>query len=232
MNILLLMMGGKGERFGADIPKQYIKIHGKPIFSYIISKYSDLSIIHQIILVSHKDWIDYVSEQLELLNIHIPWHITSGGENRSESVLHGLDTAKQIAAENDIVLIHDATHPYVDSENILKVIHAAQLYGGATLGGLEFDTMYQMDENDIIQKVIPRQSIVSGASPEAFRFNDIYKIYKKASPEKLKQMTSAGAIALDNQIPMKVIPTSYLNLKITHSDDMKLFLRLFQGYFF
>lgn len=31
MNIMLLMMGGSGTRFGADIPKQYIKVNDIPV---------------------------------------------------------------------------------------------------------------------------------------------------------------------------------------------------------
>ena len=40
MNTLLMMMGGKGTRLGADVPKQYIEIDGKPIFYYIVKKYA------------------------------------------------------------------------------------------------------------------------------------------------------------------------------------------------
>ena len=45
-------------------------------------------------------------------------------------------------------------------------------------------------------------------------------------------MTSAGALALAHGIPMKVIPTNLLNLKITHPEDMELFTHLADKYFF
>ena len=35
MNHCLLMMGGVGSRFGADRPKQYVEVDGKPVFIYI-----------------------------------------------------------------------------------------------------------------------------------------------------------------------------------------------------
>ena len=60
MNILLMMMGGSGTRFGADIPKQYTIVEDAPIFSYIVKKYNDIPEIDRIVIVSHADWIDYV----------------------------------------------------------------------------------------------------------------------------------------------------------------------------
>lgn len=233
MNILLLMMGGRGERFGAQTPKQYIKIDGKPLFIYIVSGYSQIpDIISEIIIVSHKDWTDYVGQHMNSLDIKIPWLVAEGGSNRSESVLNGLKKAMEHGKDTDVVLIHDATHPYVDIEGTRAVIQAVKEYGGATLGGAEFDTMYQMDTEGFIENVIPRQFVVSGASPEAFRLGEIYRIYMNSSLEELNRMTSAGAIALAHQIRMKVIPSKYMNLKITHPGDMELFRYLRKGYFF
>ena len=60
MNILLLMMGGKGTRFGADIPKQYIQIQEHPVFRYIIKKYLECPEIYGAVLVSHEEWITFV----------------------------------------------------------------------------------------------------------------------------------------------------------------------------
>lgn len=61
-NILLLMMGGSGTRFGADIPKQYVPVEDVPIFAYILKKYAEMPEIDAITVVSHADWIDFVEE--------------------------------------------------------------------------------------------------------------------------------------------------------------------------
>lgn len=231
MNILLLMMGGSGTRFGADIPKQFILVEEKPIFSYILNKYDKMDTIDEIIVISHKHWIDYVYEWAEILNIKKLRNVIAGGSSRSESVHNGLKAAKKFAASDDVILIHDATHPYVDVEGTEKVIEAVKKYGGATLGSFQYDTVYAMEEG-FITDVIPRANVVVGASPEAFQFSKIYDIYENATVEELEKMTSAGAIALANKIPMKVIPTNLINLKITYKDDMEAFKKLFYDYYF
>lgn len=221
-NIVLLMMGGIGSRVGADIPKQFIEIKGKPIFSYILQGLNDLKCIDKIIVVCNKDWIDYAKKCITKLNISKLYDITEGGETRSDSVVNGLKRAKEFANDDDVVMMFDTTHPYVDEKGIEEFIEAVKKYGGATLGQRQYDTCYRIDENDMLQAVIPRQEIVSGASPEGFKFKIIYDIYMNASKEELNKMTSAGAIALAHNVPMKICTLNTLNLKITYPTDVEI----------
>ena len=213
---LLMMMGGSGTRLGADIPKQYLEVAGKPVFMHIIKEYSTVDIIDGTVVVSNADWIDFVKDEISKNSVNRVIDVVAGGETRSESVYNGLKALKEYADEDDIVLIDAVTE-----------------FGGATLGGFEYDTMYEMDENtNVIKKVIPRREVVSGASPEAFNFNKLFSIYENASKEELQEMTSAGAIALANGIEMKVIQAGFLNLKITYPRDLDLFKLLVSNYFF
>ena len=228
----MLMMGGSGTRFGADIPKQYILVNEKPIFVYVLEGYQKCDFIDQLVVVSHKDWINYVQEWKEKSGLSKLNIITKGGDTRSESVLNGLIAIEPKVQGEDIILIHDATHPYVDIEGTKGVIEGVKKYGGATLGQCQYDTVYQMnEETQILEKVIPRKQVVSGASPEAFRFEDIYNIYTKSTKSELEAMTSAGAIALAHGIDMKVVPANVLNLKITYKNDMDVFLQMIDKYF-
>ena len=224
MNIVLLMMGGVGQRVGAPIPKQFISIEGKPIFAYILNGLNKSPHVDKIVVVTHSDWHPIVHEWIEKLGAEKVYSVVSGGNTRSESVLNGLISASDIASSDDIVMMHDATHPYVDDKGIKELIEAVKAYGGATLGQRQFDTCYKIGSDDILEEVIPRQYIVSGASPEAFYFGQIYKIYKESDPKVFEKMTSAGAIALVNGIKMKVCTLHTLNLKLTYAEDLELLI--------
>ena len=223
MNICLLMMGGSGVRFGADRPKQFVEINNKPLFYYILEGLSSSECINRIVVVTHSDWIEYVHEWSSKIEVEKIYGIVPGGSTRSESVKNGLKKIQEIASAKDIVLIHDATHPYVDKVGMEELITAVKENGAATMVQRQYDTCYTIDEDDTIVKVTPRQFVVSGASPEGFLFKDIYNIYMNASEEEFNSMTSAGAIALAHGIKMKAITLHTLNLKITYPDDMKLF---------
>ena len=231
MNTLLMMMGGSGTRMGANIPKQYIEIKGRPVFWYIVRGYAGMPEIDNICIVSHADWIGYVKEAIADIPFGGRMTVTAGGDNRSQSIRNGLRAIESFSDDADVVMMHDATHPYVDKAGTLAVIEAVKEFGGATLGACQYDTCYQMDSDGMLVKVIPRQEIVSGASPEAFRFGDMKKIYFGADDAELASMTSAGAIALAHEIPMKVVPTRTLNLKLTYPEDLELLETLIDDYF-
>ncbi len=231
-NFLMMMMGGSGTRLGADRPKQYIEVEGKPVFAYIIEAYDKTSCVDEIVIVSNKDWLDYVHEWVDRNKKQKKVTVTEGGATRSHSVLNGLNAIKDRAKEEDVVLFHDATHPYVDEEGTKGVIEAIKVYGGATLGEFQYDTVYKMTEDGFIDRVIPRQEVVAGASPEGFSFGKIFPVYAEASDEELAAMTSAGAIAKEHGIKMKVIQASVINLKITYPVDMDAFKKTVKSYFF
>ena len=232
MNIVMLMMGGSGTRFGAEIPKQFVRVNGRPVFSYILEAYDKNPDIDRIAIVTHKDWVEYVRMWKKRMHADKLTTITVGGPTRSESVKNGLTAIHEYASDEDIILIHDATHPYMDAEGTRGVIEGVRQYGGATLAQFQYDTVYQMNEDThLLERVVPRQTIVSGASPEAFLYKDLYRIYTTASLEELESMTSAGAIALHNGIQMLVVPANVVNLKITYKNDMDVFREMLHKYF-
>lgn len=229
---VLLMMGGIGSRFGSDVPKQFTLVNKKPLFTYIANKLAKQNCITGIVVVVTESWLDYAKEWIEKLQIQKIVNVVKGGATRSESVRNGLRALVGVAEDNDPVLMHDATHPYVDEEGTKKVAEMVCKYGSATLASLNYDTTYLMDDNSNIVKVIPRKNVIAGASPEGFKFKQILDIYEKTPQEDMEKMTSVGAIALAHNIPMKVVPTTVLNLKITYPEDFKLFNKLFNQYFF
>ena len=226
------MMGGSGTRLGADRPKQYIEIDGIPIFFYILRSYNQLDCIDEIVIVSNELWIDYVQQWIDRLQIKKEISIVAGGKTRSHSVYNGLKSISNRAQNDDIVMFHDATHPYVDEPGTIDVINAIEKYGGATLGAFQYDTVYKMDEDGFITDVIPRQELVAGASPEGFKFGEIFPIYNQSTDEELESMTSGGALALEYGIKMKTIEANVINLKITYPQDLEIFKKTIHSYFF
>jgi len=231
--ILLLMMGGSGTRFGADIPKQFIPVGDKPVFSYIIEKYATCPSVDRAIIVCHSEWVEYTRNWVKSLELSLPVEVVTGGESRSGSVRNGLAQAAEGASPDDVILIHDATHPYVDDEALDDLIEATRAIGGATMGEPQYDTVYSKDsDTGLVTAVIPRENVIVAASPESFLFKRIWDIYSRLTDAELDAYSSAGALALAFDIPMQVVPTPLINLKITYRHDMEVFKQLFHDYYF
>lgn len=232
-NYLLFMMGGIGTRAQKDLPKQYVLVNGVPIFAYTLKTYDKLDFIDGIIIVADSYYFNYINKWINKLDIKKVIKIVQGGKIRSESVLNGIKGYENIAKDKDILLVHDASSPYVDAETIRKGICETKKGYFVTLGTRESVTVYQINEKDqSIENIIPREKVVPGACPDIFDYKRIHDIYVGASFLDLEKITSAIALGIEKNVKSKVVLTPMLPIKITYSDDIKIFRKLVDTYYF
>ena len=227
---VLFMMGGSGVRFGAEKPKQFVEVSGKPVFVYPLIKYDGIASIDGVIIVCNALYIEDATKICESNNLCKIIKIVPGGDTRSESVYNGLKALDNLANDEDVILIHDATHPFVDVTNLDKLIDGIREYGAGSMVNYIYDTAYLKNDDGFLEQVIDRKKIAVGASPEGFSYSNMKNIYFNTPKEELEKMTSAGALALSFNIKMVVIEIELLNLKITYKRDMELFAKLIDYY--
>jgi 2-C-methyl-D-erythritol 4-phosphate cytidylyltransferase len=111
MDYIIIVAGGKGMRMGADIPKQFLLVDGKPILMRTIERFHEYSEALQIILVLPESQQDYWKKICQKYEFNIKHEIVNGGETRFESSRNGLAVIPD--DENGIVGIHDGVRPFV-----------------------------------------------------------------------------------------------------------------------
>ncbi|MBQ6285147.1 MAG: 2-C-methyl-D-erythritol 4-phosphate cytidylyltransferase [Bacilli bacterium] len=232
-NIVLLLMAGKGTRCDKNLPKQFFIVNGKPVFMYIVDVLNSMDSIDDIIIITNPDYLDYTKECCDTKIYRKVYSIITGGNGRSNDIAKGILEAKEIANDNDVIMMYDATHPLVDERGIDDVISAIKEYGAATLAEYQYDTLYSIDpETQQVVEVVPREKIIAGASPEGFLYKTAYDIFTQSSPEVLNTMTSAGALAKAFKLKMKAVPMQEaMNLKITYKLDMEIFKKIAKSYY-
>ena len=105
MNIAVILAGGTGTRVGANIPKQFIEVLGKPILAYTLEDFQLNSEIDAIEIVCHKDWMDEVRRICDEYSISKLRWLTIGGAIFQESTLNGVYNLKDKISPDDIVVI-------------------------------------------------------------------------------------------------------------------------------
>lgn len=119
----IIVAGGTGSRIGGDLPKQFLELQNKAIILYSIDVLQQINDV-QIIVVVHKDFIEYLNELLLTTN-YKNILITIGGETRYESVQKGLAVINNYT-DADKVIVHDAARPFINKvfvENIFNAIN-------------------------------------------------------------------------------------------------------------
>ena len=90
MTYMIIVAGGHGTRMGSDIPKQFLKIDGKPILMRTLERFHDYDPEMHLIVVLPKEQQEYWHKLCEEYHFTIPHEIADGGETRFQSSKNGL----------------------------------------------------------------------------------------------------------------------------------------------
>ena len=124
MDYVIIVAGGKGLRMGADIPKQFLPIGGKPVLMWTLEQFRKYSPTLQIILVLPKAQQEYWQQLCKEYDFHVKYQLADGGETRFHSVQHGLALIPDDA--EGVVGVHDGVRPFPALDVIRNCYEAAR----------------------------------------------------------------------------------------------------------
>lgn len=124
MDYIIIVAGGKGMRMGADIPKQFIPVGGKPVLMRTMERFHEYDAALNIILVLPESQQAYWKALCEEYNFAIPHTIVNGGATRFDSSKNGLAAIPDDA--EGVVGIHDGVRPFVSVSVIEDCFEAAR----------------------------------------------------------------------------------------------------------
>jgi 2-C-methyl-D-erythritol 4-phosphate cytidylyltransferase len=165
---------------------------------------------------------DVFTPDLKKQNFGKTISVVEGGEHRQQSVSNALDSVH--AADDDIILVHDAVRPFVDGETITGVIEAVKKYGAAIAGVPAIDTIKRVErtaDGALITATIPREHIVQAQTPQGFRFSILKKAFADAVADGFLGTDEASLLERAGQ-SVHVVMGSQRNIKITAPGDLEL----------
>jgi len=149
-------------------------------------------------------------------------HVVEGGDNRQESVVNAL--AAVPAEADDVILVHDAVRPLIDTATIDRTIDAVVEHGAAIVGLPAVDTIKQVERTAhgaLITATIPREFIVLAQTPQGFRYGLLQKAMNEATADGFVGTDEASVVERAG-LPVAVVHGSQVNLKITQPGDLEL----------
>ncbi len=228
MNIAIILAGGVGSRVGADRPKQFIEIMGKPILAYTVDKFNSHPEIDAIEIVCVESHIDYLKEMVALYNLNKVRWITKGGSTFQGSVLNGVTNLKDKVSDDDIVLIHFGASPFVEADIISDAIRVCKEKGNAISTTDFFLLSGIKDDETKSTKWIDRDTVACMNSPHAFKYKFVSDLYDEGVRtgviDRVEPHTTTMMYELGKTIYFS--KGSQTNIKITTKED----LDLFEGY--
>lgn len=208
----LLMAAGRGSRFGAERPKQYLPLLGRPVLRHAAEALLADGLVQVIQPVCAAGEEQQVAALLEGLPTLPP---VAGGAQRQDSVRAGLEALARQDPPPEIVLVHDAARPVVPRGTVARLLAALREAPGAIPAQPVADTL-KRGEAGRITATLPRAGLFRAQTPQAFRFPALLEAHRAAREE---ATDDAQLLEAAGQ-PVALIEGSETNVKITFPEDL------------
>lgn len=218
---VILPAAGLGTRMGER--KQFLLLDGAPILVHTLRKFAASALVDEIVVATRRENVEQVSAMAAQVNSK-PIRVVEGGETRQQSVENAL---RSLAADIDVVAVHDAVRPFVSLDVIEKVIREAEKTGAAIVGIVPVDTVKQVHLHSI-RSTIPREKLVLAQTPQVFRKSLLEEAFALAAQDSFTGTDEASLVERLDRVEVSVVQGSDRNIKITKPGDLalaELFLR-------
>ena len=202
--------------------KQFLSLDGVPILIHSLRAFAAVERVTAIYVAVRKTEMERLQAQVAEFGFPQLVHVVAGGDTRQESVVHALDALP--AEPDDVVLVHDAVRPLIDTATIDRTIDAVVEHGAAIVGMPAIDTIKQVERTAhgaIITATIPREFIVQAQTPQGFRYGLLRKAMTDAIADGFVGTDEASVMERAG-FPVAVVHGSQVNLKITQPGDLEL----------
>ena len=215
----IIPAAGSGSRFGAEVPKQYLSVNGRPVISWSVETLLAAPLEALVVALGPGD-------------THWPalgWNgetrieTCAGGAQRQQSVRNALAALRGRAGEDDWVLVHDAVRPCARAEDIARLIESTDASGkdGGMLGWPVDNSLKRVASSMAVLDNVDRRECWNAATPQMFRHGVLLAALRRAEEEGVSHTDeSAAVMAAGGSVLM--VSCAKDNIKITHEPDLAL----------
>jgi 2-C-methyl-D-erythritol 4-phosphate cytidylyltransferase/2-C-methyl-D-erythritol 2,4-cyclodiphosphate synthase len=211
----VLVAAGSGSRFGAETPKQFLRLAGRPVIRHAAE-----ALAREVDLLQPVGDAAPIEDALAGMTF-LP--VVAGGASRQASVLAGLEALAP--HQPDIVLVHDAARPWIPAGTVPALLAALDQAPGAIPAVPVADTLKRGSDGRILETV-SRAGLFRAQTPQAFRFAALLAAHR--TPATDTATDDASLLEAAGQTVL-LVPGAEENIKLTYREDLQRLERVMGG---
>jgi ribitol-5-phosphate 2-dehydrogenase (NADP+) / D-ribitol-5-phosphate cytidylyltransferase len=219
--VAVVLAGGTGRRFGSEMPKQMHVLAGRSLVEHSVAAFEQADAVEAIMLVMPAGLTAQAREHFAGSGFRKVTDVIEGGATRTES------TRRAIAALGDTecdVLFHDAARPLLEQRIIADCVSALATSRAIGVAVPSSDTIVEVSDG-VVTGMPHRDGIARCQTPQGFRLSVIRRAYELADADPAftqRPATDDCGVVLRYlpEVPVRIVPGSERNIKITYPDDL------------
>jgi 2-C-methyl-D-erythritol 4-phosphate cytidylyltransferase len=217
--VAVVLGGGMGQRVGAALPKQLLRLGGKTLVEHCVAAFEQAPGVDEILVVMAAGYVEQVRGMLAEGGFSKVTGVIAGGVARSDSTRVALAA---IAGPGDCgVLLHDAARPLVDQRIIADCVAALAEHDAAGVAVPASDTMV-VTADGVMRSMPRRETLHRCQTPQCFRLPVITRAHELAAADPGYSPTDDCGVVMRYlpDVPVHIVPGSERNIKITYPHDL------------
>ncbi|MBN1980857.1 MAG: 2-C-methyl-D-erythritol 4-phosphate cytidylyltransferase [Chitinivibrionales bacterium] len=220
----VIVAGGSGTRLGAPMPKAFVLMNGRPLYTYALQIFSNHERVSDIVVVVPADYVEPIKNECSTLMIQKPVSVVAGGSQRWESVRNGVVETQQ---DSKWVMVHDAARPFVSPETISALANKQGEFRCAIAAMMVTDTMRRFC-GDRCTETIDRSTLLRVATPQLFHKPTLSEAFIYAQTMATPP-TDEAMLMQHHGVPIGFVWCDQKNFKITTQTDLEIAELLSRG---
>lgn len=224
----ILLAGGDGNRFGGEVPKQFLRLAGEEILLRSLRTLASVE-VDRLVVVGHPRWLTDTERLVEQASVRVPTRVVTGGSSRNESTWNGILALD--ASDEDIVLVHDAVRPLLPLDVLRRAIDpVVEGLADSTDTVIPSADTLVVVEGGVVVEIPDRSRFRRGQTPQVFRVGVLKRAYEAAATAGDMTATDDCSLVLRHVPGAKVLAVAgdEVNIKITTKLDLVLADRMLQ----
>ena len=211
----LLMAAGSGERFGADRPKAFANLRGRPLLAESLERLDRSDWVDAIVVAAPPGWEEPVILLAEELVASKVVAAVPGGATRAASVQAAL---AEVPADAVAVLVHDAARPLLEEAVLERVLAPLSEGVDGVVPVLRLrDTVKRVQGADVVE-TLARDELVAAQTPQAFPAD----VLRRAFAADVAEATDCASLVEAGGGRVRVVDGDPRLLKVTTPADLEL----------
>jgi 2-C-methyl-D-erythritol 4-phosphate cytidylyltransferase len=211
----VVVAAGRGERLGADVPKAFAPLAGRPLLAESLDRLEASDWVEGIVVVAPPGWEEPTILLAEELGAGKAGMVVPGGASRSESVRIGVAEVPRAAA---VILVHDAARPLLPAAVVDRVVAAlGEGFDGGVPALPVADTVKRAGDDRVVAETVDRSGLWAVQTPQGFvaaTFREIVERGGEGSDCSSLVEAAGGRVRLVDGDPRL--------LKVTTADDLAI----------
>ena len=223
----VIVAGGVGMRLGADRPKQFLDLNGKPIIMHTLQAFLECRELDQIYMGVHPEWMEHMAN---LVGTYVEKeeqervHLVPGGAERNETIMNVIDQIEADFGTEDVhyIITQDGVRPFVSQRLIKEHVEAVAAFDAVDTAIPAVDTIIVSMDGETISEIPERKYLYQSQTPQSFRMDLLKKLYMELTEDEKKILTDACKICTVRGVPVRMVMGDVTNMKITTAADFEI----------